>query len=605
MGATRLYFLLFSLYSAHASSLRKLNDIDNLKNADYGNSPPHHGLQLLFWFAQKVLDVDENNSLMLDSNFDPHRGDFGFQLYENREGVLPSLSSLRQSYYSVGNLSYPAANALPSYVRRYYKNTNVPERNMDRLIVSVDENRPNRMFKVFITTQNQGKNDFNPSETYEIDSALILLIRHTLDCKLHEKPNKIYYTYKISQYTEDMEDERCSQFLKQIGYNSIDCIPIIHRKKRSLNSKCNTFEGIKLVIKATKQGSAKLTWKMPADIMRKKRYVNVHIDTWQNSHSSDRNKKFTLYDFSGDLETSVSLNAGLQPRLQLFNSFGKLVTWYGPEFDGANRVIPTRIKGFDASLQLHTVDGKACARLYIKKTFSNWKDVLYYSWVGFYKSSQHEHNDYFTYQYAVNFEEVQGHNTKKYEIYQYKSNMAIAPGVQIRLLMKKNYNNILAHTSSWEDDKEMTISPSKICKSIPGHKPELPLPWSEPEYFYGPEFYDANKEFPTAISDFDASLQLFTEDGKACAKLYIKNTFCEWEDAFYYSWVGFYKSSEDGNGDYSTYQYAVKFEKIEAKSTKDYDIYQYKSKLVIAPGVQIRFLLDKYSDKVLAKTKPW
>ncbi|XP_016147377.1 uncharacterized protein [Sinocyclocheilus grahami] len=603
MGVMRLCFLLFCLCSAHASSVRKLNDIEDLKNAEYGNSPPHHGLQLLFWFAQNVLNVDKSNSLILDSNFDPHRGDFGFHLYENREAVLPSLSSW-QSYYSVGNLSYPAANALPSYVRRYYKNTNVPERNIDRLIVSVDENMPNRIFKVFITTHNQGKNDFNPSETYEIDSALILEIRYPLDCKLHEKKNKIYYTYKISQYTEDMEDDRCSQFLKQIGYKSIDCTYISRRKKRSLNSQCNTFEGIKLVIKATKRGSAKLTWEIPADIMKKNKNVVVYIDTWQNSHSSDSKKKFTLYDLSGDLETSVSLNAGLQPRLQFFNYFGKPVTWYGPEFDGTNRVIPIRIKGVDASLQLYTEDGKACARLYIKKTFSNWKDVLYYSWVGFYKSSQHEHYDYYTYQYAVKFEKVQGHNTKKYGIYQYKSNLAIAPGVQIRL-QNRNYNNVLAHTSSWEDDKEITILPSKICKSIPGHKPELPLPWSEPVYFYGSEFYDANKEFPTAISNFDASLQLFTKDGKAYAKLYIKNTFCDWEDAFYYAWVGFYKSSEDGNDDYYTYQYAVKFEKVEAKSTKDYDVYQYKSKLAIAPGVQIRLLLNKHFDKVLAKTKPW
>ncbi len=276
---------------------------------------------------------------------------------------------------------------------------------MDRLIVSVDENRPNRMFKVFITTHKQGKNDFNPLETYEIDSALILVIRHTLDCKLHEKKNKIYYTYKISQYTEDLEDERCSQFLTHIGYNSIDCTPISRRKKRSLNSQCNTFEGIKLVIKATKRGSAKLTWKIPADIMRKTRNVDVHIDTWQNSHSSDRKKMFTLYDSSGDLETSVSLNAGLQPRLQFLIS-GKPATWYGPEFDGANRVLPIRIKGLDASLQLYAEDGQACARLYIKKTFSDWKDVLYYSWVGFYKSPQHEHCDYYTYQYAVKFEKL-------------------------------------------------------------------------------------------------------------------------------------------------------------------------------------------------------
>jgi len=34
-------------------------------------------------------------------------------------------------------------------------------------------------------------------------------------------------------------------------------------------------------------------------------------------------------------------------------------------------------------------------------------------------------------------------------------------------------------------------------------------------------------------------------------------------------------------------------------------IYQHKSNLEIAPGVQIRFLMDKGYDKLLVQTEPW
>ncbi|KAK9980082.1 hypothetical protein ABG768_013479 [Culter alburnus] len=596
MGAMRLCFLIFCLFLASVSSVRKLDNIDDLKNIKYANSAPRHGLHLLFWFSQKVLNVDQNNVLILDSNFDPHRGDFGFHQYLNKEGILPSLGFL-QSYYSVGNLKSPGAKALPAYVQRYYRNTNVPQRNMDRLIVSMEQNKPKRILKVFITSHNLHKNDFNPSDTYEIDPALILQIGDPYNCTLDQNNN--YGTiYTMTRNTQDTEYDRCRQFLTKTGYSSTDCIHShFSRKKRSPYLQCNTYEGIKLELKATTEGRAKLVWEIPAEIMDNSKYL--HTEICQNTYSSDTNevytevkKRLTIYESSGALDTSVSLKAGLQPRLRLYPSlfdfqFTNPYIWYGPEFDGANGMIPTRIKGFDASLQLYAEDGKACARLYIKKTFSNWKDDFDKSWVGFYKSSQDKNDDYSTYQYADKFAKTENHFTHNYDVYQYDSSLAIASGVQIRFLLDKKYNNVLAQTTPWEGVEVVTILPSDCGTPNPSLQPEL----NGPEFFYGPELDDAG-------------LQLFTEDGKASARLYIKKSFTDWKDAFSYSWVGFYTSSQNKNDEYYTYSYAVKFEKME-DDNENYYIYQYKSKLDIAPGVQIRFMIDKSYDKASVQTEPW
>ncbi len=597
MGATRLCFLLFCLVLASVASLRKLNDIHDFKTLTYAKSAPRHGLQLLFWFAQKVVTVDQNNILILDSNFDPSRGDFGFHHYGNREDILPSLSSW-QSYYTVGNLKSPGANALPAYVRKYYRNTNVPERNMDRLIISVKQNKPNKILSVFITAYDLHKNDFNPADTYEIDPALLLQIGDPYNCTVDE--SNISGIYTISGNTEDTEYDRCLQFLTETGYSS-DCkhSHISRRKKRSPYLQCNAYEGIKLEIKATTEGFSKLLWEIPAKIMENSKYV--HIEICQNTRSSEINevrtqvrKQLNIYEPSGATDTSVSMNAGLQPRLRLYPSlfdfqFTNPYIWYGPEFDGANSVIPTRIKGFDASLQLYTEDGKACARLYIKKTFSNWKDVLYSSWVAFYKSSQDKNDGYSTYQYAYKFAKIENSITHNYDIYQYNSSLAIAPGVQIRFLPDKKYDKVLAQTTPWEGVEAVTIFPSDCGTPSPSLQPEISP--NMPEFFYGPE-YD------------NIGLELYTEDGKACARLYIKKTFTDWKDTFYYSWVGFYTSSQDTNGGYYTYYYVVNFEKM-AVGNENYDFFQYKSKLAIAPGVQIRLLKDKSSDHVLVKTEPW
>ncbi|XP_043085077.1 uncharacterized protein LOC122331589 [Puntigrus tetrazona] len=200
-----------------------------------------------------------------------------------------------------------------------------------------------------------------------------------------------------------------------------------------------------------------------------------------------------------------------------------------------------RIMGCDARLQLSAVKGKACARLYIKKTFHDWKSVFYNSWVGFYRLPYNKSDYYDTYQYAVKFTKIGTTATDDYDIYQYRSSLTIAPDVQIRFLLDKKYDNVLAQTVPWERDEEETPA----C--------------SFPEFLYEPELYDANNVVPVKIDSYDAGLQLFTKDGKACAQIYIKKTFKNWKDTFRYSWVGFYTSSQSKNNKYDTFQYATKF----------------------------------------------
>ncbi|KAI7789702.1 hypothetical protein IRJ41_010968 [Triplophysa rosa] len=595
MDAIRPCILFFCLLLVIVSAVKNLVSIDDLSKVDYGRDAPCHGLQLLFWFSQQVLNIDQNGILTFNSNFDPTRGDYGFKHFGNKEAVLPTLS--QRSYYSVGNLNSPGANALHAYVQEF-KNVGSPTRNMDRLIVSVNPVHPNRVYNVYITAHNFGSDDFNHNATREIDSSLIQQIRGRRECIVDEKNNF------ISTHVEDEEDERCRQFLTQLEYN--------RRSNHSVDPNCDTLGKFKAELRATSEGNTKLIWKdMPVSIMMT--FHRVYITICKNDHlmisNTDENQcqdktKVLISKLSGTLVTSVPLHAGLQTRLLLersnfFYESSVPHVCYGPELDDANGVTPTKIKGCDASLQLYTEDGKACARLYIKKTFGNWKGFFSKSWVGFYTDAQKANDEYSRYQYADKFYNVKEGNTKDYYIYKFQSDLKIAPGFQIRFLLDKNYDKVLARTTPWEDTEEVMISPSD-CDNI-DHKSLSH--WFNPEFYYGREFYDANKVLPTKIKGFEASLQLYTKNGKTCARIYIENTFSNWKNDFSKSWVGFYSNFQNSNDDYDTYEYAVKFCKV--KGSKDYDIFEYHSSLAIAPGVQIRFLQHETYTCELARTTLW
>ncbi|XP_071015454.1 uncharacterized protein [Oncorhynchus clarkii lewisi] len=107
----------------------------------------------------------------------------------------------------------------------------------------------------------------------------------------------------------------------------------------------------------------------------------------------------------------------------------------------------------------------------------------------------------------------------------------------------------------------------------------------------------------------NASLQLFVKDGKACARLYVKKSFTDWKEKFNNSWVGFYSSEKNNTNEYNTYQWqwAVKFSEESRSDWKDipeYDVYVYRSSMPMSPGVQARFMLEKFGGEK-ARTPPW
>ncbi|XP_051552713.1 uncharacterized protein LOC127440271 [Myxocyprinus asiaticus] len=625
MNTIRTCVLLLCLFVGSVSSVQRLNNIDDLRNTHYSKREPNHGLKLLFWFAQHVIDIDENYISQMD--IEPSRGDYGFHWFENRERILPTLSSEIKGYYSVGNLRYPRATELPAYVRKdHYISPHSPDSNLDRLIVCVNRRDPTRLHSVFITSLIYQLDELDPHLTFEINPALIHQIQCPCNCTSHHYNDYLFST--LTSNRKDINDVQktlqtakiifkepgLAAFLTSTEYDikysyrsfavRYHCLATSSAKElREPLTQCHITAEIKLEIKTSATGLAKLTWEhIPANVM--KEYVFIYVAVCKNTDFSNAHKyhecpKFGVKSSSGSVDTSVYLNFGLQPQLLLY----KLV----PLVTNGNRGMPTKIKPYRASLQLYTENGKACAQLYIKKTFSDWKNVFSYSWVGFYKNSQEANDQYYTSIYVVKMEKVEKYSTGEYYVYKYQSSLDIAPGVQIRFLLEKKYDdrNVLARTQPWKDTK-YPITLQTINDDLhPGLPPELLPHLSNPESFHGPEFDEANGIIPIRILGSDASLQLYANDGKACARLYIKKTFSDWKNVFSYSWVGFYKNSQEANDQYYTYIYVVKMEKMGNDNIMDYDIYQYKSSLDIAPEVQIRFLLDETYDNMLAQTEPW
>ncbi|XP_019751935.1 uncharacterized protein LOC109531848 isoform X2 [Hippocampus comes] len=107
------------------------------------------------------------------------------------------------------------------------------------------------------------------------------------------------------------------------------------------------------------------------------------------------------------------------------------------------------------------------------------------------------------------------------------------------------------------------------------------------------------------IHGYDASLQLFVKDGKACARLFVNRAFENWKTEFKRSWVGFYANSNKSTKEYEwwRWQWATKFKPASSPHDHDHDVYEYHSGMAIAPGVQARFILR--NDIVMAQTSSW
>ncbi|XP_010863805.2 uncharacterized protein LOC105006810 [Esox lucius] len=135
-----------------------------------------------------------------------------------------------------------------------------------------------------------------------------------------------------------------------------------------------------------------------------------------------------------------------------------------------------------------------------------------------------------------------------------------------------------------------------------GLSPRLQFKETKYEMMRGPTYDDTDRKLPVDIKGYDASLQLYTKDGYASARLIIKNTFSDWKNKFGNSWVGFYSDHNKGNKYYDTHQWATKFHH-EGKFGQ-YNMYVYCSNMAIRPEAQARFFLHKEYVSI-AITIPW
>ncbi|XP_007232790.3 uncharacterized protein LOC103043743 [Astyanax mexicanus] len=147
--------------------IQTLNTLWDLLDSGFGWPSPRHGLNLLYWFANECVEVDNWNQITVLC--DPSSRDFGFRLYHNNEGLLPVTN---QPYFEVGNLNHEEARNLPDYVRREYNGYQY-NNNADRIIICVDHDSVNRVY----VTSHGGQRNFNPNQTFQISPQLLKTIR--------------------------------------------------------------------------------------------------------------------------------------------------------------------------------------------------------------------------------------------------------------------------------------------------------------------------------------------------------------------------------------------------------------------------------------------
>ncbi|XP_036824081.1 uncharacterized protein LOC118945341 [Oncorhynchus mykiss] len=266
-------------------------------------------------------------------------------------------------------------------------------------------------------------------------------------------------------------------------------------------------------------------------------------------------------------QSSMAISPGVHARFILWRKAGEKARTSDWEIQRPAN-INVNINGYDASLQLFVREGYACARLYIKKSFSDWKSKFYYSWVGFYSDENKANTKYDKnmWQWTIKFSKEIPSDIPDYDAYVYQSSLAMSPGVQARFILD---HNEMARTLPWEIQRP------------------------------------ADSKSPVDINGYDALLQLFVKDNKASARLYIKKSFSDWKSKFYNSWVGFYSDENKANTKYDAnmWQWTIKFSKEIPSDIPDYDAYVYQFGRTMSPGVQARFLLSDNIEK--ARTLPW
>ncbi|XP_036439564.1 uncharacterized protein LOC118817027 [Colossoma macropomum] len=487
MARTALLFCLsFSLVLTSVGAIKTLKNIKYLKkHTNFVKELPRHGLMLLHWFANIVV-IDGNGAIQL--SFDPGQGSYGLHLYRNMmpdqnvKGRAPSRSESR--YYSLGDLSCGRARMLPFYVMQDFHNSKGSQYgNIDRVLIKVQNDSPQRVDKVYITQKSQGTG-FDPSKTYEISAQLLIQIRalrKNIACNAddprldfspceflnhQQKAAKIEMMYPkapglawfltLAGYNIDQRSDKFSTLFCSTNISNSNYYPL---STEDNERQCFVHHRIKLEVKSTSTGFARITWSgIPESIAR----IDINVGLYEDGTKEEPLKECPLNGRTfGSIDTTVPLNPGLQVHLLrsektlhylLFSTTHYTSIWKGPEFDEANGILPTRVRGYDMSLQLYTKDGYACARLYVKKSFINWRNVFDNSWVGFYARSSDDNDKYSKYEWVVNFEKRSEEDCPSdFDIYESESSLDIGPGVQARLMLTNHIASEKARTVPWEE----------------------------------------------------------------------------------------------------------------------------------------------------------
>ncbi|KAK0150823.1 hypothetical protein N1851_008057 [Merluccius polli] len=225
---------------------------------------------------------------------------------------------------------------------------------------------------------------------------------------------------------------------------------VVNNTLRSSASNSHAQNENCLQVRAGKKGKAKVYWTgIPQHILQE----GVMVVLFKN----DEDTTSILHKYTkepwGDFETSVALNKGLQVRLHKAIRFCLFFTRMGEEimrgfeYHNVDAEMPVSIAGSDAMLNVFVKDGTACARLYIPVMFTDWKNDFRKSWVGFYTSEMKQTNQYETWQWQWATKFVEEGPSNSYNVYEYHSSVAVAPGVHARFIDR--HGNETARTPAW------------------------------------------------------------------------------------------------------------------------------------------------------------
>lgn len=450
-----LGYLFAWLSLASTADIPTISSISELRALDYGKCFPQHGLMLLHWLSS-IVTVDLNDVVNFKPKvFDPITS-YPFTPYANDNHFLPDLTPTT-AYYTVGNLLQGSAGRFPSYVTQdFYNAFNYPSRNRDRIIIRVDSwYDPVRIDQVYIA-QESNFLTYSPHSQALISASLLRQIA-SLQSPFsirNSSDGELYPTFNQSLTIADsmFNEPGLAKFLTMAGYDVNGRYGVSVQMWSCPNSPalCKT-RWVSMELKTTEEGNARVSWSgLPSSIQK----MHTNVALYKNGESNSALFEVKVNGrLMGTAESNIKLDPGLQLRL-LQEEVADTVIWRGPELDDAKGKIPVRIGSMDASLQLFTKNGFASARLYIRKSFENWKDSLYYSWVAFYASPTDGNDDYLgsQWQWAIYFEKKSSEEFENCEVYEYVSGTAISPDVQIRFFENKDGEGKEEdglHTEAW------------------------------------------------------------------------------------------------------------------------------------------------------------